>query len=602
MLASGKVEGLGDAIARYAQIEVAEYQRNYAWGNAQIDELFEDLVGTAETGQRHFVGTLILQDTEDEKHCAVVDGQQRLTTLFMLASRLRDEATALPSAVLDPVRPGGRPRDVLSQIEDFIYASHDSADSRFKTNPMLRTMFEEHVHASPRDRRPMPRSGISLTLALRRGYYRLQKLVREDLEYRATDAERLQRIATLFDALRNNLLVLCISTSALAESLEVFMTLNNRGLPLGPADIVRGTVLQHITKDLPEAQAQDEHVTLLQQWEDLNREVGTAAVDQYLRHYLVSTSPEKVQKKAVPTMVERRIADDDPLVARANALAFWQDLCDEASVYGDLLTPAMGGDTEYHLQVLATLADSYRVMALAALSDNVAIASEDRAELVRLCNVLTVRWFMAGRNAQELETRFQEVAVALRDSHHAAAAVQALRGLATFDFDAQTYMRERGSGVAQPRAILHGIERALAQRVGEDVVPFDPKKLFIEQVAPERVTPAWRAEVFGPDGEEYDGYQAIVTAVGNKTLVTSRHTKTKDTPFAEKRARFATAKPLITRDLADVPEWAHFTIEMRNAWLAEMFGLIWSVDPRTDRVEPFVAWAQANMRRGARAR
>lgn len=69
------------------QFRIPPYQRPYSWTGEQVDDLWEDLLENASTG--HFLGSLVLS-TEHEFRPLVIDGQQRLTTLMILMSVLRD--------------------------------------------------------------------------------------------------------------------------------------------------------------------------------------------------------------------------------------------------------------------------------------------------------------------------------------------------------------------------------------------------------------------------------------------------------------------------------------------------------------------------------
>lgn len=75
--------------------EIPIYQRNYAWRNEQIDQLIDDVLTAARDSNvgEYFLGNLIVAPRAvpaGAKHTTyeVVDGQQRLTTLFMLLDRL----------------------------------------------------------------------------------------------------------------------------------------------------------------------------------------------------------------------------------------------------------------------------------------------------------------------------------------------------------------------------------------------------------------------------------------------------------------------------------------------------------------------------------
>ena len=60
--------------------EVPIYQRNYAWDSDQIEQLIEDIMSTDDD---YFLGNLIVNQKDNNVY-EVIDGQQRLTTLFLL--------------------------------------------------------------------------------------------------------------------------------------------------------------------------------------------------------------------------------------------------------------------------------------------------------------------------------------------------------------------------------------------------------------------------------------------------------------------------------------------------------------------------------------
>ncbi|TMU14885.1 DUF262 domain-containing protein [Halomonas sp. ATBC28] len=79
------------------------YQRNYAWGVEEITQLIQDVLDEMPIGQAvsmkpkpYYIGTLVVFqqfiDKGNEKPLyEVIDGQQRLTTLFLLASYFRQQ-------------------------------------------------------------------------------------------------------------------------------------------------------------------------------------------------------------------------------------------------------------------------------------------------------------------------------------------------------------------------------------------------------------------------------------------------------------------------------------------------------------------------------
>ncbi|MFC4409010.1 DUF262 domain-containing protein [Chungangia koreensis] len=64
------------------------YQRNYAWGVMEIEQLIEDIDSSIKDyNKNYFLGNLIVNQTDNNVY-EVIDGQQRLTTLFLLENYL----------------------------------------------------------------------------------------------------------------------------------------------------------------------------------------------------------------------------------------------------------------------------------------------------------------------------------------------------------------------------------------------------------------------------------------------------------------------------------------------------------------------------------
>ena len=66
------------------------YQRNYAWEKDEIEQLLADIY---DSNERYYLGSLIVDEIAP-KTFSVIDGQQRLTTLFLLLTFLRDETVS----------------------------------------------------------------------------------------------------------------------------------------------------------------------------------------------------------------------------------------------------------------------------------------------------------------------------------------------------------------------------------------------------------------------------------------------------------------------------------------------------------------------------
>ena len=70
---------INDLFVKYRYI-VPIFQRNYAWSKREIEQLLNDILSSED---KYFLGSLIVHKNEDDLY-EVIDGQQRLTTLYIL--------------------------------------------------------------------------------------------------------------------------------------------------------------------------------------------------------------------------------------------------------------------------------------------------------------------------------------------------------------------------------------------------------------------------------------------------------------------------------------------------------------------------------------
>lgn len=76
------------------QYQIPVYQRNYDWKKDNCLELFNDVITAYEKERTHFLGTVVQVQQDEEsglKHFIIVDGQQRMTSIYLLLKALYDK-------------------------------------------------------------------------------------------------------------------------------------------------------------------------------------------------------------------------------------------------------------------------------------------------------------------------------------------------------------------------------------------------------------------------------------------------------------------------------------------------------------------------------
>lgn len=223
------------------------FQRPYVWReDEQWAPLWKDIRRITElritdprSNATHFLGAVVLQSHEAQSRRLttwnVIDGQQRLTTLQILA-----DATC---AVL---KEAGEAR-LAGQLErlthnDQIYV--EEGESRLKVGHLNkdRSAFDEVMYAEPPvDHSDLVHSDSQIVRA--HGYF--STVVAQWLGP-AASRDYLLRAKELTLVLLDGLQLVSIELEATENSQEIFETLNARGTPLTASDLVRNFVFQRL--------------------------------------------------------------------------------------------------------------------------------------------------------------------------------------------------------------------------------------------------------------------------------------------------------------------------------------------------------------------
>ncbi|MEB2284741.1 MAG: hypothetical protein B6D46_13440 [Polyangiaceae bacterium UTPRO1] len=210
------------------------YQREYKWQQKQLAELIDDL--TAKFHESHepgnercavadyghyFLGSIIVSDKDGQKF--IIDGQQRLTTLTLilifLHHRLRDT-------------------EQKGQLAELIFSQKYGKRS-FNLDIPERAACMEALYKGEEFADPDPPESIANILAR---YAELEDLFPADLNDCDDPA-----LPYFVDWLVENVHLVEITAYSDDDAYTIFETMNDRGLSLTPADMLKGYLLANIT-------------------------------------------------------------------------------------------------------------------------------------------------------------------------------------------------------------------------------------------------------------------------------------------------------------------------------------------------------------------
>lgn len=253
---------------------IPEYQRPYAWTTDEAETLFEDIwefattIGGLDQNGSYFLGSIVSFENEDGEQ-EIIDGQQRITSLFLLLRAIYTKLTQGDDANTDAAQ------NFIRQIEPAIWRT-DNRTGKIDYNNILLTSKvvdnegNEVLRNILKEGVANPDSNDNYS----KNYIHFQKLYNNHCEKSPL------KIYDFIYALLNQAILLPISADSQDTALTIFSTLNNRGLPLSDADIFKAKIYNNL-KD-------DEKETFIAQWKSLEREAAEAheSIQQLFYYYM----------------------------------------------------------------------------------------------------------------------------------------------------------------------------------------------------------------------------------------------------------------------------------------------------------------------------
>jgi uncharacterized protein DUF262 len=310
---STSLEGIGHVL-RDKPLGVPAYQRSYAWGVEQVETFWWDLRSVLDSKRPdYFLGTIVYT-AANGKGATVIDGQQRLATTMMLFTVVRDEFLSR----------GDKYRAAV--VEGDYIASRELRSAelipRVTLNAEDDEFFRSWVLAHPGQRAEvddLPASNRRLKHALEL----LRGLLSDQLAAAGPTWE--DTLVQWIDLLEYQARVIAVEVSDDADAFLIFETLNDRGLDLTVADLLKNYLFGLARDDVSEVQAA---------WVSVLETLETSATEEtltmFLRHYWSSLYGATRERELYSRLKSQ-------IRTPAAALSFMEALDEAAPFYAALL-------------------------------------------------------------------------------------------------------------------------------------------------------------------------------------------------------------------------------------------------------------------------
>ena len=254
-----------EIVGNGVRLEVPRFQRDYAWERHHWADLWEDIEIAQSEGAYHYLGFVVLQRRGDN-HYAVIDGQQRLTTLSLLVVGAMRVILAKggpdAAARADVLRASfiGR-RDLVTLATSNKLSLNRNNDSFYRTYLTELT--------------PPPKTGL-------RASERALAEAADFFEARLRGLEDGAAVARTIEFVAGHLFFTVITVTEELNAYRVFETLNARGVQLSAADLLKNYLFSVVDRG-------DSHSTRLddleEHWSRILEQLGKDSLLDFLRTF-----------------------------------------------------------------------------------------------------------------------------------------------------------------------------------------------------------------------------------------------------------------------------------------------------------------------------
>lgn len=259
---------------------VPDYQREYVWSTSEVERLFQDVfseyssAGKAEILPDYFIGTIVTNYLEDKLIYELIDGQQRVTTLYVLLVAIRD--------CLEDMGDGMRSID--TQLFDLSVDREGNEIPRHRVELQYEDS-QDALELLAQSRDVVPIDALPSTTLSAANLVEAYKFARSFLlEEVGGTPETIRRF---YAYVARCVKLIRIRTESLDRALWIFETINERGRGLDAMDLLKNLLFRHAKSD--------EYEKLKQRWKALvdalydadERPIG------FIKYYLLANHAEE---------------------------------------------------------------------------------------------------------------------------------------------------------------------------------------------------------------------------------------------------------------------------------------------------------------------
>lgn len=524
------------------------FQRSYSWKKEQVEELYNDIQDTREDSE-YFLGTMVFAPNIDKSKITILDGQQRFASIFILLAALRDalEKANLPDKEI-----------WIEEINKILYKRATPSiekRSKLQLNKDDRLFFEELVLNNT-------------SIKEEKNSHQLMKLNYEFLYSKfnnGIDASGKNYVENILDVVYNKLSIIRIDVDNEVNANLLFETLNDRGLDLSAADLIKNYVFSLAGNNLDQVS---------NNWDRMSEQVGDNNISKFLRHYWISSS-DFVKKENLYRSIKQKIT-----VTKFKR--FSDEIVQESTVYSNLTSPTIEFWEDKEIINLLNELNILRVEQVYILLLSVTQKYIDKKDrLKRLLKVIVNFTFryntIAGLDPKVLENLYGNLAIGCRSgklSH--TDIIQQISELSpsTELFEASFKDYETRNRKLAKYILVKINEYMMNKERGNEELTINTDNVNLEHIIPKNPNSDWNRFLKSKKIK----LENFLYLIGNQTILYKEYNREVSNLFFDEKLKIYKKSVLpINRELIRFHEFGDDQVINRQIELGQLANKIWSL-------------------------
>ena len=546
-----ELDGIGHTLTD-KRLSVPLYQRSYAWEDKHVVDLYDDLLTSIRNSDdEYFIGSVVISSGAERDE--VVDGQQRLATIAILISAIRDHFISIED------------EERAIDIQNQYLSKRDRRSQEVIPNLQLNNndndyFYKKIILFEAQEITPTRASHERIENAYKKAKSKIRSFV-------STETNPASALLDICDYIDKHLKIIVVLVPDHANAFTIFETLNDRGLDLAISDLLKNYLLGQSDNRLTEVQENWAKMYSLLESTD-----NESLVVTFIRHYW-SSLYGLTRERDLYGRIKNKIT------SKQRAVDLSINLEKAARVYVSLIDTSQSYWNDFSLEAknhMATL-NLFRMIQMRPLL--LAIMHkfsklEIEKSLKFLVSVSSRFLITGGLGGGALEAQFSDRAKEISsDTIRTKAELKTAmaRVIPTDTAFKDAFKTASVSKQYLARYYLMTLEKTANGEPNPELIPnADTSAVNLEHVLPKTLSALWS---FAPD--EHKAYHK---RLGNLAIMGSRlNSEIGNSDFETKKPYYEDSDFSLTKEIAEKAQWTQTEINERQIQLAELAVDTWKI-------------------------